>query len=186
MRFGFIEQHARTFPVRLMCRVLGVSASGYYAWRSRPESQRAMANRRLLQEVQRLHAQHQGRYGSPRMHAALRAQGHRISRGRVERLMRQHGIRALARRHFRPTTTDSQHTLPIAPAAVPLAAEPKAAATPAPVPKLETVWRAHIYSWHTSGLSRSAYCQSQGLALRSFNAWIARLRNTRRHLRKAI
>ena len=81
MRFGFIEQHARTWPVRLMCRVLCVSASGYYAWRSRPESHRAIANRRLLQEVQRLHAQHQGRYGSPRMHAALRAQGHRVSRG---------------------------------------------------------------------------------------------------------
>ncbi len=85
MRFGFIEQHARTWPVRLMCRVLGVSASGYYAWRSRPESQRTMANRRLLQEVQRLHDQHQGRYGSPRMHVALRAEGHRVSRGRVER-----------------------------------------------------------------------------------------------------
>jgi len=76
MKFGFIEQHARTFPVRLMCRVLGASASGYYAWRCRPESQRAIANRRLLQEVHQLHAQHQGRYGSPRMHAALRAQGH--------------------------------------------------------------------------------------------------------------
>ena len=115
MRFGFIEQHARTFPVRLMCRVLGVSASGYYAWRSRPESPRAMANRRLLQQVQRLHARHQGRYGSPRMHAALRAEGHRISCGRVERLMRRHGIRALASRRFRPATTNSRHSLPIAP-----------------------------------------------------------------------
>jgi putative transposase len=115
MRFRFIEQHARTWPVRLMCRVLQVSPSGYYAWRSRPESARAMANRSLLQEVQSLHARHQGRYGSPRIHAALRAQGHRVSRGRVERLMRRHGIRALARRRFRPTTTDSRHSLPIAP-----------------------------------------------------------------------
>ncbi len=53
--------------------------------RSRPESHRAIANRRLLQEVHQLHARHKGRYGSPRMHAALRAEGHRISRGRVER-----------------------------------------------------------------------------------------------------
>ena len=83
MRFVFIEQHARIYPVRLMCRVLGVSPSGYYAWRSRPESQRALANQRLLQEVRRLHARHHGRYGSPRMHAALRAEGHRVSRGRV-------------------------------------------------------------------------------------------------------
>jgi putative transposase len=59
MRFGFIEQHARTWPVRLMCRVLGVSPSGYYVWRSRPESRRARANRGLLQEVHRLHGQHQ-------------------------------------------------------------------------------------------------------------------------------
>ncbi len=115
MRFGFIEQHARTWPVRLMCRVLGVSARGYYAWRSRPESHRTIANRGLLQEVHRLHGQHQGRYGSPRMHAALRAEGHRVSRGRVERLTRRHGIRALARRRFRPTPTDSRHQLPIAP-----------------------------------------------------------------------
>jgi putative transposase len=115
VRFRFIEQHARTFPVRLMCRVLQVSPSGYYAWRSRPESPRAIANRGLLQEVQRLHGQHQGRYGSPRIHAALRAEGHRASRGRVERLMRRHGIRALAHRRFRPATTDSRHQLPIAP-----------------------------------------------------------------------
>ncbi|MBL0407688.1 IS3 family transposase, partial [Microvirga aerilata] len=72
-------------------------------------------NRRLLQEVQSLHARHQGRYGSPRMHAALRAEGHRVSRGRVERLMHRHGIRALGRRRFRPTTTDSRHSLPVAP-----------------------------------------------------------------------
>jgi putative transposase len=115
MRFRFIEQHARAYPVRLMCRVLQVSPSGYYAWRSRPESRRALANRDLLQEVHRLHGQHQGRYGSPRMHAALRAEGYRVSRSRVERLMRRHGIRALARRRFRPATTDSRHQLPIAP-----------------------------------------------------------------------
>jgi len=115
MKFRFIEQHARTYPVRLMCRVLQVSPSGYYAWRSRPESPRAIANRRLLQEVQRLHGQHHARYGSPRMHAALRAEGHQVSRGRVERLMRRHGIRALAHRRFRPTTTDSRHALPISP-----------------------------------------------------------------------
>jgi hypothetical protein len=71
-------------------------------------------------------------------------------------------------------------------AAVPLAAVPKAAAKPAPAFKPEMVWRAHIRSWQKSGLSRSAYCQRRGLALRSFNTWIARLRNTRRHPKKAI
>lgn len=115
MRFAFIEQHARTYPVRLMCRVLEVSTSGYYGWRSRPESARSAANRHLLANVLRVHAGHHGRYGSPRVHAALRAEGRSASRGRVERLMRRYGIRALAGRRFRPCTTDSRHDLPIAP-----------------------------------------------------------------------
>lgn len=115
MRFRFIEQHGGTWPVRLMCRVLEVSASGYYAWRSRPESRRARENRALLADVRRLQEQHKGRYGSPRMHAALRAEGRGVSRGRIERLMRRHGIRALASRRYRPCTTDSNHPLPVAP-----------------------------------------------------------------------
>jgi putative transposase len=115
MSFNFIRDHAGRWPVRLMCRVLEVSASGYYAWRNRPESARAAANRALLADVRRLHAEHHGRYGSPRMHAALRAQGRMASRGRVARLMRRHGIRALAGRRFRPCTTDSRHYLPVAP-----------------------------------------------------------------------
>jgi HTH-like domain len=79
MRFRFIEQHARIYPVRLMCLVLKVPASGYYAGRSRPENPRATPS---------LHGQHHGRYGSPRLHAALQAEGHRASRGQVKRLMR--------------------------------------------------------------------------------------------------
>ena len=66
MTFAFIEQHARTWPVRLMCRVLGVSPSGFYAWRSRPESARSASNRQLLDDVQRIHAAHHRRYGAPR------------------------------------------------------------------------------------------------------------------------
>ena len=115
MSFNFIRDHSCRWPVRLMCRVLEVSASGYYAWRSRPESARSVANRKLLIDVRRLHAEHHGRYGSPRVHAALRAEGRTVSRGRVERLMRRHGIRALAGRRFRPCTTDSRHYLPVAP-----------------------------------------------------------------------
>jgi putative transposase len=115
MKFRFIDEHQDQWPVRLLCDVLGVSPSGYYAWRSRPESARAAANRRLFEDVRRLHAQHQGRCGSPRLHVALRAEGRGVSRGRVERLMRRHGIRATASRRFRPATTDSRHGLPIAP-----------------------------------------------------------------------
>lgn len=115
MRFRFVEDHRDEFPIRLMCRVLGVSASGYYAWRTRPESPRAAANRELLAEVHRLHERHRGRYGCPRIHAALQARGVATSRGRVERLMRRNGIRGVAARRFRPVTTDSRHALPIAP-----------------------------------------------------------------------
>ncbi|SFH15259.1 HTH-like domain-containing protein, partial [Methylobacterium gossipiicola] len=115
MTFALIEQPAGTWPVRLMCRVLEVSPSGDYGWRSRPESARSVSNRQLLDDVRRIHAGHHKRYGSPRVHAALRAEGRTVSRGRVERLMRRHGIRALAGRRFRPCTTDSRHDLPIAP-----------------------------------------------------------------------
>ena len=115
MTFAFIEQHASTWPVRLMCRVLEVSHSGYYDWRSRPESKRSTSNHRLLDDIRSIHAEHHGRYGSPRVHASLRTQGQTASRGRVARLMRRHGIRALVGGRFRPCTTDSRHHLPIAP-----------------------------------------------------------------------
>jgi hypothetical protein len=113
--FRFIRDLADRWPIRLMCRALEVSASGCYAWRNRPDSARGVANRALLADVRRLHAEHHGPYGSPRMHAALRAEGGTASRGRVARLLRRHGIRALAGRRFRPCTTDSRHHLPIAP-----------------------------------------------------------------------
>ena len=114
MRFRFIADHQEKWPVRVMCEVLGVSPAGYYAWRGRLESARAASNLNLLADVRRLHAQHRGRYGSPRMHAALRAEGRGVSRGRIERLMRRHGIRAATARRFRPVTTDSHHALPVA------------------------------------------------------------------------
>jgi transposase InsO family protein len=114
MRFRCIEDHRDSWPVRVMCGVLEVSASGYYAWRGRPESPRAVANRALLADIQRVHDQHRRRYGAPRIHAALRAEGHLVSRRRVERLMRRYGIRAMMQRRFRIVTTDSNHSLPVA------------------------------------------------------------------------
>lgn len=114
MRFRCIEDQRDIWPVRVLCDALEVSASGYYAWRGRPESTRAAANRELLADIRRVHEQHRGRYGAPRIHATLRAEGLSVSRGRVERLMRRHGIRAAKSRRFRVITTDSKHALPVA------------------------------------------------------------------------
>ncbi len=113
MRFRFIEDRRADYPVTVLCDVLGVSPAGYYAWRTRPESRRSIANHDLLSEIRRVHRDNRGRYGSPRVHAELRDRG--VSRGRIERLMRRHGIRAIMARAWRPRTTDSRHDLPIAP-----------------------------------------------------------------------
>jgi putative transposase len=114
MRFRFIEDHREVFHVRVMCSILEVSASGYYAWRARPESTRSQTDRALLESIRRVHAESRRRYGSPRVHAALQAEGHRVGRNRVARLMRRHGIRVRTKRRFR-VTTDSKHAFPLAP-----------------------------------------------------------------------
>ena len=101
MRFRLIEDHREIWPVRVMCKALSVSPSGYYAWRSRPDSPRKIADRALLVDIRRVHAQHRERYGAPRIYAQLRAEGQTVSRKRVERVMRQHGIRARTPRRYR-------------------------------------------------------------------------------------
>ncbi len=65
MKFGFVDGHRQVWPVRVMCAVLGLSASGYYAWRDRPESQRSVANRQLTEDIRLIHAESSGCYGSP-------------------------------------------------------------------------------------------------------------------------
>ena len=114
MRFRFIEGHRKVFLVRVICSVLRVSASGYYAWRGRPESARALADKALVEDIRRVHAGSRRRYGSPRVHASLQAEGKRVGCNRVARLMRDHGIQAHRRRPFR-RTTDSNHAFPPAP-----------------------------------------------------------------------
>jgi len=99
--------------VALMCRVLQVSRSGYYAWRSRPSAARTREDQRLAITVAAIYTQSGGRYGSPRVHAELRHSGERTARKRVARLMQNQGLRARPRRRYR-CTTDSGHTMPIA------------------------------------------------------------------------
>jgi putative transposase len=113
--FRFVDEHRGVWPVRMMCRVLGVSASGYYAWRTRPEIRRTREDRVLLAEIRDIHADSGGTYGSPGIHAMLRSLGRAIGRSRVARLMRAGGLRGLAALPRRVRTTDSRHSYPIAP-----------------------------------------------------------------------
>jgi len=114
MRFVFIQAHARIYRVRTMCRVLEVSRAGYYAWRARPLAERVKEDRVLGARIQQIHEQVKQRYGSPRVHQELKALGIRCGKKRVERLMRQGGLRAKSARRFR-VTTQSAHREPVAP-----------------------------------------------------------------------
>jgi len=114
VRYRFVHQQAQQFPIILLCRMLGVSPSGYYAWRLRPESLRQQENCALGQAIRAVHAHSRGSYGRRRVHAQLRAQGTPCSRNRVARLMRQQGLAARSRRRFR-ITTHSRHHFPVAP-----------------------------------------------------------------------
>ena len=114
MRYAFIAQHRVEHAVVTMCRVLAVSKAGYYAWRDRPASARAHADQRLAREIRLVHRRSRARYGSPRVHAELKARGVGCSEKRVARLMRTQGLRATPRRRYR-VTTDARHGDPVAP-----------------------------------------------------------------------
>ncbi|WP_152622440.1 IS3 family transposase [Archangium violaceum] len=114
VKFEFIDAEKAHFPVDFMCQQLGVSRSGYYAWKERPESERHKADRALAEVVTRIHQDSRGTYGSPRVHAELRARGQRVSRKRVARLMNEQELAARKRRRF-VSTTDSRHNQPVAP-----------------------------------------------------------------------
>jgi putative transposase len=114
MKFAFIAEDEVAFPVAVLCRVLEVSTSGYYAWAGRPASARARRDAELGASVRAAHEASKGRYGSPRVHAELRANGEKVGRKRVARLMKAANLAGRKRRRFR-STTDSKHAYPIAP-----------------------------------------------------------------------
>lgn len=113
MKYAVIQEQRLHHSVVALCRNLQVSAQGYYAWRSRPQSRRAYESQRLGDQVQLIFAESKKRYGSPRIYQELRDQGERCSEKRVARLMRQRGLKAKAARKYR-VTTDSTHGKPVA------------------------------------------------------------------------
>ena len=113
MTFAWIEERKGEWPIALMCRVLEVSRSGYYAWLSRKPSAAAVRREELTEEVKEIHAEVKARYGSPRIHAELVGRGHECGVNFVAQVMREAGIAAKTKRKFRQTT-DSNHTLPVA------------------------------------------------------------------------
>jgi len=112
VKFAFIHAERSAHPIGLLCRVLGVSRAGYYAWRDRPESLRQQQNHHLTRQIQVVHARSKGRYGAPRVHAELQAQGVVCGRQRVARLMRTAGLHGKGKRKYRVTTrSDHDHSL---------------------------------------------------------------------------
>ena len=114
MKFACVSAEQVAFPVAVTCRVLDVSTSGYYAWKTRGGSVRSRRDLELGDRVRAAHGASLGRYGSPRVHAELRASGEKVGRKRVARLMKEAGLAGRTRRRFRKTT-DSNHPFPIAP-----------------------------------------------------------------------
>ena len=114
MKFAFIHTEKAKLPAAKLCRTLGVSRSGYYAWSQRPPSAHAVADSKLVPIIRACYAQSRATYGSPRVHRDLVALSHRVSRKRVARLMRKEGLSARPARRWR-ATTDSRHGLTAAP-----------------------------------------------------------------------
>ena len=114
MKFVFIAAKKAQYPVRLLCDLLDVSRSGYYAWVDRPAASKTTSDARLVIEIKAAMVRGRGAYGSPRVHLELRARGHRVGKKRIERLMRENGLVARQKRRF-VHTTDSRHEHPVAP-----------------------------------------------------------------------
>lgn len=113
MTFAFVAAEKAHFPIRVLCRALDVSPSGYYAARQRPPSARAQQDTAVLRRLQVLHADSRRTYGRPRLRWALRREGIRVGDRRIRRLMRAGHLVARGRRRYR-VTTDSTHTAPVA------------------------------------------------------------------------
>jgi transposase InsO family protein len=114
VKFAFIKEHLGAFAIGIVCAVLQVSRSGYYAWLNRPQSPRAKRRIELAEKIKVVHQANKSVYGSPRVYEALKAEGENVSENTVASVMRQEQIRPKTRRKFVPCTTDSSHLQPVA------------------------------------------------------------------------
>jgi len=117
MRYAFILRNKLVWPICVQCRVLEVSVSGYHqhqARRRKIATRRHLSDEALLVHIRAVYAANRGAYGWPRIWRQLRAEGVRVGKRRVQRLMQQNAIQARGKRRFRIATTDSRHNLPIA------------------------------------------------------------------------
>jgi len=138
VKYACIQRYVGEFAVVLMCRVLGVSRAGYYAWHQRRPSARAQADTQLRVAIRAAYHASRGRYGSPRIHRVLRAQDWRCSRKRVARLMRLEGLRGRRGRRYR-RTTQADGTPPA----------PNRLARHFQVPTLNRVWASDVTACRT-------------------------------------
>ena len=145
MKYAFIHSRVGGFKLRLMCRLLRVSSSGYYAWLKRGPSERSRRNDALLIEIRAAHSRSRRTYGSPRIFNELREQGFKVGENRVARLMREREIKAKTHRRFR-VTTNSDHAHPIASNLL------QRRFAPAEVKEANRVWTSDItYLWTREG-----------------------------------
>ena len=114
MKFAFIKEHLIEFEISVVCEVLEVSRSGYYAWLRRPSSARARRREQLVVSIKRVHEQNRRVYGSPRVCRVLRLAGQRVCENTVADIMKELAIRAKSKKKFVPRTTDSRHGQPVA------------------------------------------------------------------------
>jgi putative transposase len=110
VKYACIDRQRSRYSVHMMCRLLGVSRSGYYAAKTRPESNRSKQDRELMANIKRIHAISKGVYGSPRVRAELLDEGRRVGRHKVAKLMRLERLRGCPQRRYRVTTKqDPRH-----------------------------------------------------------------------------
>lgn len=113
--YEFIGSNEKKYPSRLQCQALGISRSGYYAWRSGKTHQLKVENKRMEQKIIQTFREHRRRYGSRRISRDLQSSGEKVSRYRAGKVLHRHGLKAIQPRSFIPKTTDSRHAYRISP-----------------------------------------------------------------------